>query len=464
LLTSQFTVNKFIIRILTVANFLIYIIIFSSLESIQLLLKKLMKIILKSFLIKFILLISAGLYPQVGIGTITPDTSSVLDVFSNSKGLLMPRLSTEERDAILLPATGLMIYNLTLNDGQLNIGTPLVPNWIGIKATGDSMIISVTEGEETTTTSTSDLLVSGMTIFPSSGTYLILFNAQLSSSQTFSSDQGVIDAANLYDELMAYPGGVPHGLTFGSGEVLSPGVYDVGGAPSIDGLLTMDGGGDPDAVFIIRGPGAFTTAVGTTVVLIGGAKPENIFWVSGAAMSTAANTIMKGTMLGGGTGAGAVSLGADSELEGRLFTKLGAVSLGANVVLTIPTGIAPVNLGVLSTFAMWSSSGAVSDVASATTTGDVGTAIGALTMTGTHIGEEYPAGTTSSPSTTTYSIYHNGVEVVNSGRTINVRAAIVSLQGMVTLTEGESIEIRWKVDAGEATLGNRTLSLIGSNN
>ncbi|MDZ7775137.1 MAG: ice-binding family protein [Bacteroidales bacterium] len=109
---------------------------------------------------------------------------------------------------------------------------------------------------------------------------------------------------------------------------MPPGVYDVAGAPSIAGTLTMDGGGDPNSVFIIRGTGAFTTGVGTTVVLTGGAAPENIFWVSDAAMSTGANTIMKGTMLGGGTAAGAVSLGADSHLEGRLLTKLGAASLG----------------------------------------------------------------------------------------------------------------------------------------
>lgn len=421
-----------------------------------------MKINLKFFLFPFLLLLSAFLYSQVGIGTTTPDASSVLDLSSSSKGLLMPRLTIVERDAILHPASGLMIYNLTLNDGQINEGTPSVPSWIGIKGKDGSMNSSVTEGVYTTTTSTSYLLVSGMTISPPSGTYSILFNAQLYSSHTFSSDQGVMDAANLYDELMAYSGGLTHALTFGSGEVLSPGIYDVGGAPSIAGILTMDGGGDPNAVFVIRGTGAFTTGVGTTVELIGSANPENIFWVSDAAMSTAANTIMKGTMLGGGTGAGAVSLGADSNLEGRLFSKLGAVSLGANVVLTIPTGIAPVNLGVLSTFAMWSSSGAVSDVVSATTTGDVGTALGALTMTGTHNGTQHPAGTTSSPSNTVtaFSIYQNGVEVINSSRTVNSLNTIVCLQAMVSITEGESIEIKWKVDAGEAILGDRTLSLV----
>lgn len=421
-----------------------------------------MKIIFTSFLLQLILLTSSSLYAQVGIGTTLPDASSVLDVFSTSKGLLMPQLSTIQRDAITLPANGLMIYNNTLNDGQLNIGTPSVPNWIGIKAQEGPMIDSVTEGGSVSTTSTSNLLMPGMTMLPSSGTYLILFNAQLSSSETFSSDQGIIDAANLYNELMAYPGGVPHGLTFGSGEVLLPGVYDVIGAPSIAGTLTLDGGGDPDSVFIIRGPGAFTTGAGTIVSLINGASSNNIFWVSGAAMSTAANTTMKGTMLGGGVGAGAVSLGADTILDGRLFTKLGAVSLGAGVFLTVPTGIAPVDLGILSTFAMWSSSGAVSDAATSTTTGDVGTALGALIIIGTHIGQEYPAGTTSRPSITTYTIYQNGVEVLNSSRTLNLHQSIVSLQSMVTVTTGEAIEIHWKVEEGEATLGHRTLSLIRS--
>lgn len=424
-----------------------------------------MKINLKFFLFPFLLLLSTVLYSQVGIGTTMPDDSSVLDLSSSSKGLLMPRLTTVERDAILLPASGLMIYNLTLNDGQINEGTPSVPSWIGIKDKdgSSSMNSSVTEGVYTSTTSTSYELVSGMTISPPSGTYGVLFNAEF--APTFSSSQGVTDAANLYDELMAYPGGVTHESTFGGGEVLLPGIYDVVGATSIAGTLTMDGGGDPNAVFVIRATGAFTTGEGTIVELIGGANPENIFWVSNAAMSTAINTTMKGTMLSGGAGAGAVSLGESTSLVGRLFTRLGAVTLGANVVLAIPTGIAPVNLGVLSTFAMWSSSGAVSDGGSATTTGDVGTAAGTLTMNSVnHTGTEYPEGTTSSPTdnaVTTFSIYKNGVEVINSSRTaVYSLNTIVSLQAMVSITEGESIEIKWKVDAGGAALDNRIFSLV----
>jgi hypothetical protein len=301
-----------------------------------------------------------------------------------------------------------------------------------------------------------------MTLSPLEGSYIVLFNAQMSNNVTFSSAQGVSDLTNAFDELMVYPGAVSHALTFGNGEVLAPGVYEVAGAASIAGILIMDGGGDSNSIFIIRASGAFTTVAGTTVVLTGNAQSENIFWVSDAAMSTAANTTMKGNMLGGGNGAGAVSLGIDSDLEGRMFTKLGAVSLAAGVNLTTLTGNAPINLGVLSTFAMWSSSGAVSDVATATTIGDVGTASAALTMVGTHTGQEYPAGTTSSVGITTYSVYQNGVEVASSSRTINLQSAILSLQAKVNVTTGDSIEIWWKVNGGESTINNRTLSLICS--
>ncbi len=56
-----------------------------------------------------------------------PDGSAMLEVTSgtgNNKGLLMPRMTTIQRDAITSPATGLMIYNTTANQAQVNTGTP----------------------------------------------------------------------------------------------------------------------------------------------------------------------------------------------------------------------------------------------------------------------------------------------------------------------------------------------------
>jgi hypothetical protein len=415
-----------------------------------------MKIILKYFLIQIILLISSNLYAQIGIGTTTPDNSSALDISSTTKGLLMPRLTTLERDLIVSPATGLMIFNTTLSDGQINIGTPLAPSWIGIK----HVICSETAGDHTTTTSTSNLLVPGMTVSPNPGTYVALFNAQIAKS--FSSPQGVIDVDEIYQALTATPGGVPHALAFGAGEVLSPGVYDVTGAASIaPGILTLDGGGDPNSVFIIRSTGAFTTATTTNVVLTNGATSNNVFWMSEVAINIGPGAIMKGGLV---SPAGAIGLGANTNLEGRMFTKAGALTIVAGSILTAPSGASPIDLGILSSFVMFSSAGTVLDNATSTITGDVGTAAGALTIIGTHFGEQYPSGTiATNAATATYCIYQNGVEVVHSSRTIDSETSVVSLQAKVTtLTTGEAIEVRWKVDTGEAMLDHRTLSLIPS--
>ncbi|MBN8542148.1 MAG: tail fiber domain-containing protein [Deltaproteobacteria bacterium] len=52
---------------------------------------------------------------NVGIGTATPNASALFDVASTSKGVLLPRMTTVQRDAIATPANGLQIYNTTTN-------------------------------------------------------------------------------------------------------------------------------------------------------------------------------------------------------------------------------------------------------------------------------------------------------------------------------------------------------------
>ena len=47
---------------------------------------------------------------NVGIGTKSPDQSAALDVTSNTQGFLPPRMTVEQRDALVNPAAGLMIY------------------------------------------------------------------------------------------------------------------------------------------------------------------------------------------------------------------------------------------------------------------------------------------------------------------------------------------------------------------
>ena len=50
-------------------------------------------------------------FSQVGIGTTTPNPSSILDVSSTNQGFLPPRMTTAQRNAIVSPAEGLIVYN-----------------------------------------------------------------------------------------------------------------------------------------------------------------------------------------------------------------------------------------------------------------------------------------------------------------------------------------------------------------
>ena len=87
------------------------------------------------FFIKLSALCLFGILPalhlsaQTVIGADAPDPSAMLDVQSTSKGFLPPRMTTAERNAISNPATGLLVFNTTLNCIEMNVGGPSQPAW-----------------------------------------------------------------------------------------------------------------------------------------------------------------------------------------------------------------------------------------------------------------------------------------------------------------------------------------------
>ena len=52
---------------------------------------------------------------NVGIGTPNPDASAILELNNNSKGFLAPRMTTAQRTAIVAPANGLLVFDITAN-------------------------------------------------------------------------------------------------------------------------------------------------------------------------------------------------------------------------------------------------------------------------------------------------------------------------------------------------------------
>ena len=324
------------------------------------------------------------------------------------------------------------------------------------------LISSITTSDIATTNSSQNSLVPGMTLTPALGTYLVMFNGSMSSEYFFSTSQGNLDVTRLYTDLMEVPGGISHPIIFGN-EILPPGVYDVAGATSITGTLTLDGQGDPNSLFIIRSTGAITTDANMVVLLTNQANAGNVFWVSEGTISTTAPTIMKGTFV---TNQAAIALGASTTMEGRMFSLVGALTMGAGSSLTKPEASARIDLGTLSTFAMYTAVGAVSDCATCSVTGDVGTGLGVISGFSTIDGTLYPAGTAPSDSNiSTFGIYQNGLVIPHSERIIKGVDAIVSLQALVSQTlDNSPVEIHWNVKSGITKMGARNLSLIPSGN
>jgi len=63
---------------------------------------------------------------RIGVATLTPNTSAAIDISSTTGGLLFPRMTTTQRDAIPSPADGLVIYNTSLSKLQVRASSAWV--------------------------------------------------------------------------------------------------------------------------------------------------------------------------------------------------------------------------------------------------------------------------------------------------------------------------------------------------
>jgi hypothetical protein len=76
---------------------------------------------------------------QTGIGTTTPDASAQLDVSSTTKGFLPPRMTEAQRNAITLPADGLVIYQ---TDGTAGLYVRSSSAWVKLDNSGGGIDFS----------------------------------------------------------------------------------------------------------------------------------------------------------------------------------------------------------------------------------------------------------------------------------------------------------------------------------
>jgi hypothetical protein len=127
------------------------------------------------------------------------------------------------------------------------------------------------------------------------------------------------------------------GSTFVSGnlggQTLAPGLYVSNTSLEISsGDLTLDAQGDVNAVFIFQMASTLTTTSGRQVILSGGAKATNVFWIVGSSATLGTGSVFKGSILAQAS----ITATTGAVIEGRLLARTAAVSLDSNTI-TLPT-------------------------------------------------------------------------------------------------------------------------------
>lgn len=139
------------------------------------------------------------------------------------------------------------------------------------------------------------------------------------------------------------PAAVPNDLV---GLTLLAGLHASPGPMSLSGEVTLDGGGDPDAVFIFQSPSTLITGSDALVTLTNGAQACNIVWQVDSSVTLGTDTAFQGTILA----AASITLTTGATLQGRAHALNGAVTLDTNTITSgdceieppIPSGSATV--------------------------------------------------------------------------------------------------------------------------
>ena len=106
---------------------------------------------------------------------------------------------------------------------------------------------------------------------------------------------------------------------------LPPGVYR-GGALSLIGTLTLTG--NATDVWIFQTASTLDTSAGSQIVLSGGAKADNVYWVVGSSATLGADSFFEGNIMAYAS----ITLYSGASLDGRALAKTAAVTLNDNII------------------------------------------------------------------------------------------------------------------------------------
>ena len=129
--------------------------------------------------------------------------------------------------------------------------------------------------------------------------------------------------------------GVPTDL---GGMTLVPGVYCFASSAGLTGTLTLDALGNPNAVWVFQIASTLITEVNSTVAIINGGQPCNVFWQVGSSATLKVGTTFIGNILA----LTSIALQTNADVDGRALARNGAVTMDTNTVAITACAAPPV--------------------------------------------------------------------------------------------------------------------------
>ena len=135
--------------------------------------------------------------------------------------------------------------------------------------------------------------------------------------------QSELNRAQLVQEWVA--------MTVGA-RTLTGGVYCFASSAGLTGILTLDGQGNPDAVFVFKIGSTLITATNSSVILTGGAQAKNVWWQVTSSATLNSNTVFIGNIIA----LTSITIDTGSTILGRALARTGAVTMNANAAAALP--------------------------------------------------------------------------------------------------------------------------------
>ena len=227
------------------------------------------------------------------------------------------------------PLTVVMNSNKNITANFIQVNSPNIQG-INLRSAGDFVVLA---GAGITNTGVTTRLTGDVGSFPTAtinGLDQTNVNGKLYTTASPIVDQAKKDLTTAYNDgqsrslnAISLPGQLG-GLT------LAPGLYVNSTSTGISGtgpqgILTLHG--DANAVWIFKMGSTLITDPGTSIVLSGGAKAENIYWIVGSSATLGTNSVFYGNILANIS----ITMNTGAVLNGRALARTGSVSLDSNV-------------------------------------------------------------------------------------------------------------------------------------